>query len=78
MGIAQKGSSDSKMIRGYWSKEEEIEGKNERMRANDGAVDSQGRFWTSAVCDPLVVPMTAQGEIETTRCHQQFMDGRDD
>ena len=50
-----------RLITRYWNDAEEKEGKGERMRANDGAVDSQGRFWVSAVCDPQVIPFSAQG-----------------
>lgn len=32
------------------------------MRANDGAVDSKGRFWVSAVCDPEVTPFAPEGK----------------
>ncbi|KAG9251464.1 SMP-30/Gluconolaconase/LRE-like region-domain-containing protein [Emericellopsis atlantica] len=35
VGIAKKDSSDSRMITDFWSDEEKIDGKNERMRAND-------------------------------------------
>lgn len=61
VGIAKKNSSDMRLITKYWNDAEEKEGKGERMRANDGAVDSQGRFWVSALCDPEVVPFSAQG-----------------
>lgn len=36
---------------------------DERMRANDGAVDSKGRFWTSALCDPEVTSFAPEGKI---------------
>lgn len=31
------------------------QGKEKRMRGNDGAVDSKGRFWVGTMNDPLVV-----------------------
>ena len=51
-----------RLIQPFWTNEETQSGKAERMRANDGAVDSKGRFWASAVCDPLVTSFTPDGE----------------
>ena len=51
IGIAKKSSHEMRYIKRFWNEEGE-EGKAERMRANDGGVDLQGRFWSSALCDP--------------------------
>lgn len=63
VGIAKKDSSDSRMIADFWSDEEKIDGKNERMRANDGGVDDQGRFWVGTMCDPMVTEVKAMGAL---------------
>lgn len=31
------------------------------MRANDGAVDSQGRYWVSTMNDPLITDPVEEG-----------------
>lgn len=64
IGVAKKNSSEMRLIQPFWTEEETQAGKAERMRANDGAVDSKGRFWASAVCDPLVTSFTPDGERE--------------
>lgn len=52
IGIGQRYSPQWKYIRRFWTESEaELES---RMRANDGAVDSEGRFWVGIVNDPLV------------------------
>lgn len=61
IGITSKYRGEVAMITRYWSKEEEEAGKPDKMRANDGAVDSRGRFWVSAVCDPEVIPFAPEG-----------------
>ncbi|MCJ1464336.1 hypothetical protein MMC07_002949, partial [Pseudocyphellaria aurata] len=38
-------------------------GKEERMRLNDGAVDSSGRFWVGAMNDPTVKKPTDEGVL---------------
>lgn len=49
------------MLQKFWSEEEQKEGKPKKMRANDGAVDSKGRFWVSAVCDPEEASFKPEG-----------------
>lgn len=63
VGIASKEGGEPKMLQKYWSEEEENDGKPGRMRANDGAVDSKGRFWVSALCDPEVTSFAPEGEF---------------
>ncbi|KAJ5130323.1 uncharacterized protein N7515_006362 [Penicillium bovifimosum] len=46
-------------IRKVW----EDEGQVERMRFNDGAVDSHGRFWAGAMNDPKVKKIEAEGVL---------------
>lgn len=75
VGVAQKESSDSRLVKPYWTKEEEIEGKDERMRSNDGAVDSQGRFWTSAMCDPQVTDIASQGKSDSSMISRDVHQG---
>lgn len=61
VGIAKKNSGHTRLIRKFWSDEEEKDGKHDRMRANDGAVDSKGRLWVSALCDPITTKPTPDG-----------------
>ncbi|KAL1999327.1 hypothetical protein VTN02DRAFT_4680 [Thermoascus thermophilus] len=49
-------------IRRVWD-EQDGPGKEERMRFNDGAVDSHGRFWAGAMNDPKVQEPTAEGVL---------------
>lgn len=62
IGIAKKNSNEMRSIQPFWTDEENQSGKAQRMRANDGAVDSKGRFWASALCDPLETPFAPEGE----------------
>src|ERR1700709_1556235 len=34
-----------------------------RMRSNDGAVDTQGRFWVEAFDDPTIVELKEEGVL---------------
>ncbi|KAJ5330081.1 hypothetical protein N7452_010471 [Penicillium brevicompactum] len=43
--------------------EEDGPGKAERMRFNDGAVDSQGRFWAGTMNDPKIKNPEAEGVL---------------
>lgn len=63
VGIAGKEGGTPKMLQKYWSEQEEKDGKAERMRANDGAVDSEGRFWVSATCDPEVTAFAPEAVL---------------
>lgn len=44
-----------------WSEDEIKANKHEKFRGNDGAVDSQGRFWAGFMFDPLVEEMRSDG-----------------
>ncbi|KAH0847946.1 putative calcium homeostasis protein Regucalcin [Fonsecaea pedrosoi] len=44
----------------YW-KGADAEDKARRMRSNDGAVDTQGRFWVEAFVDPEISQVTDEG-----------------
>jgi sugar lactone lactonase YvrE len=52
VGIAKKDSSEHRYLHRFWNEDEVKDGKPERMRANDGAVDSKGRFWVGTLVDP--------------------------
>ncbi|KAF2095716.1 putative anterior fat body protein [Rhizodiscina lignyota] len=63
IGIAKKNSNEYRYIQRFWNSEELRESKEERMRANDGAVDSQGRFWISAINDPQVTKFSPEAVV---------------
>jgi sugar lactone lactonase YvrE len=63
VGIAKKESSESRYLHEFWDEAEKQTGKAQRMRANDGAVDSRGRVWSSAVCDPLVCAFAPEAVV---------------
>lgn len=46
----------------YWSGTQAQE-KSRRMRSNDGAVDSSGRFWVEAFVDPEIEDPTEEGTV---------------
>lgn len=62
IGFDKKSGGEPKILQRYWSEEEEKDGKPKKMRANDGAVDSKGRFWVSAICDPAETTFKPEGE----------------
>ncbi|KAI9833894.1 MAG: hypothetical protein M1819_003403 [Sarea resinae] len=41
----------------------DVSSKEKRMRFNDGAVDSHGRFWAGAMDDPTIVDSTDEGVL---------------
>ncbi|KAF2020371.1 SGL-domain-containing protein [Aaosphaeria arxii CBS 175.79] len=53
-GIANRDTGAYRWIKQVWTDEEVAAGKPDRMRGNDGAVDSQGRFWVGFMNDPMV------------------------
>lgn len=61
VGVAEKHSSKYRYIQRFWTPEEVQKGNEERMRANDGAIDSQGRFWVSAFNDPSITKLEPVG-----------------
>jgi sugar lactone lactonase YvrE len=46
-----------------WSADEISANKHEKYRGNDGAVDSQGRFWAGFMFDPLVSEWDEHGAL---------------
>ncbi|KIW12425.1 hypothetical protein PV08_09702 [Exophiala spinifera] len=44
----------------YWTGPD-AEDKTRRMRSNDGAVDTEGRFWVEAFVDPEIAELTKEG-----------------
>jgi sugar lactone lactonase YvrE len=60
-GVCNRETGDYKWIKKVWSEEEFKDGKPDRMRGNDGAVDSQGRFWVGFMNDPLVAEIKDEG-----------------
>ncbi|KAJ9293402.1 hypothetical protein DTO271G3_7898 [Paecilomyces variotii] len=63
VGVADKHSSNYRYIQRFWTPEEVAKGNEERMRANDGAIDSQGRFWVSAFNDPSITKLEPVGVL---------------
>ncbi|KAF1842250.1 SGL-domain-containing protein [Cucurbitaria berberidis CBS 394.84] len=62
-GIANKESGDYRWIKKVWSEDEVTANKHEKFRGNDGAVDSQGRFWAGYMFDPLVSEWSSEGAV---------------
>jgi len=54
-------TGEYKLIKRFWEGDEDQAGKEHRLRANDGAVDSQGRYWITVMNDPLVKAPTDEG-----------------
>nr|POE72729.1 putative sugar lactone lactonase yvre [Quercus suber] len=58
-GIANRETGDVRLIKQFWTDEERKpdggETKEMRLRANDGAVDIQGRYFVGTMNDPAVV-----------------------
>ena len=65
-GIANKKTGEPRYIKKFWSDEEVKSGKANRMRSNDGSVDSQGRYYVGTMNDPTVVDEPGpEGELTT-------------
>jgi sugar lactone lactonase YvrE len=62
-GVCNKETGEYRWIKKVWSDEEVKDGKPDRMRGNDGAVDSTGRFWVGFMNDPLVKDPMDEGEL---------------
>jgi len=62
-GVANKETGDYRWVKKVWSEDEIKEKKHEKFRGNDGAVDSQGRFWAGFMFDPLVEEMRSDGAV---------------
>jgi sugar lactone lactonase YvrE len=70
-GICNRETGEYRWIKKVWSEEEVKGNKPERMRGNDGAVDSQGRFWVGFMNDPLVAEVKDEGP-STTPLYNHF------
>lgn len=62
-GIMNKKTGDVRYIKKMWETEEAQEGKEHRMRSNDGSVDVKGRFYVGTMNDPLVHEPSPEGEL---------------
>lgn len=62
-GIANKETGEYRWLKKVWSSSEISANKHEIFRGNDGAVDSQGRFWAGFMFDPLVSDMRSDGAV---------------
>jgi sugar lactone lactonase YvrE len=67
-GIANKETGDYRWVKKVWSEDEIKAKKHEKFRGNDGAVDSQGRFWAGFMFDPLVEEMRSDGTSDRFSC----------
>ena len=65
MGIGKKDSNETRLLKSYWTEEEKKDGKPDKMRANDGIVDSNGRFWVNTLCDPEVTSSGPEGNANS-------------
>ncbi|CAM1501034.1 Fc.00g101960.m01.CDS01 [Cosmosporella sp. VM-42] len=63
VGIGHKTSGETEIIQRFWNSEEMQDEKAHRMRANDGIVDSKGRFWVNTLCDPEVTAPAPEGVL---------------
>lgn len=62
-GIANKQTGEYRWIKKVWTEDEVAANKHELFRGNDGAVDSQGRFWAGFMFDPLVSDWSHEGAV---------------
>lgn len=62
-GIMNKKTGEWRYIKKMWENEEAQDDKEHRMRSNDGAVDSQGRFYVGTMNDPLVHEPSPEGKL---------------
>lgn len=60
-GICNRQTGDYHWIKKVWNDDEVADGKPDRMRGNDGAVDSRGRFWVGFMNDPMVKEPVDEG-----------------
>ena len=67
-GIANKETGDYRWVKKVWTEDEIKAKKHEKFRGNDGAVDSQGRFWAGFMFDPLVEEMRSDGMYRSFYC----------
>ncbi|KAK8173870.1 hypothetical protein IWX90DRAFT_156539 [Phyllosticta citrichinensis] len=62
-GFFHRKTGAYKYIHKYWTDDEVASGKEKLYRGNDGAVDSEGRFWVGTMNDPLVKAPTPTGTL---------------
>lgn len=62
-GICNRSTGAYRWIKRVWTDDETKAGKPDQFRGNDGAVDSQGRFWVGFMFDPLVADMNSEGAV---------------
>lgn len=62
-GICNRTTGEYRWIKKVWSEDEVAAGKPDKFRGNDGAVDSQGRFWVGFMFDPLYSDMNNEGAV---------------
>ncbi|KAF2212479.1 hypothetical protein CERZMDRAFT_41533 [Cercospora zeae-maydis SCOH1-5] len=64
-GVFEKRTGKMRVVREFWTKEgEKSSSLAHRMRSNDGAVDTRGRFYVGTMNDPAVIgskPFTDEG-----------------
>ena len=64
-GFFNKITSKAEYTKELWTASEKAKGKRRLMRMNDGRVDSKGRFWAGAMCDPLETKLAPEGLIRS-------------
>lgn len=64
-GIMNKKTGDVRYIKKMWEADGVQQGKEHRMRSNDGAVDVEGRFYVGTMNDPLVKEPSAEGKFSS-------------
>ncbi|KAF2000642.1 SGL-domain-containing protein [Amniculicola lignicola CBS 123094] len=62
-GICNKQTGEYRWIKKVWDDAEQKDNKPHRMRGNDGAVDSHGRYWVGYMNDPLVAEVIDEGAV---------------
>lgn len=72
----KKNPAEWRYIKKMWSEEEVQNGKEHRMRSNDGAVDTMGRYYVGTMNDPTVVDeFSAEGKLSgRLRHNHQYSD----
>ena len=61
VGLLDRKTGEYRLLKEYWTEEEKAVGLPDRMRGNDGGVDSKGRFWVGVMNDPAIVPIGTDG-----------------
>ena len=61
VGIMNKKTHEWRYINKFWTDEEVQQGREEKMRANDGAVDAHGRYFVNTMNDPTKTEIGKNG-----------------